>query len=215
MKKIATLTFTTLLLSSLTFSTAFAFTDLDKGQTEAVSFLKDRGVVRGMDHDHFVPKGKISYAQSVQMIVKGLGLNLNTIRFSKSPVASNIYTDIPNNAWYSDAFVIAYYNGLEIPKDVNPNATITREQFGDLLIRALEKNGDFPMVKMFIEIKDENQINPEYQGRLQRMLLYKITELDKDGKLNPKGDLTRGEAAVWIYKAIRVLDAHTPKTIAK
>ncbi|WCN38410.1 S-layer homology domain-containing protein [Aneurinibacillus uraniidurans] len=215
MKKITTLALTTILLSSLTFSTAFAFTDVDKGQAEAVSFLKDRGVVSGIDHDHFVPKGKISYAQSVQMIVKGLGLNLNTIRFSTPPAASNIYTNIPNNAWYSDAFVIAYYNGLEIPKDVNPNATITREQFGDLLIRALEKNGDFPTVKMFIEIKDEDQINPEYQGRLQRMLLYKITELDKAGKLHPKSDLTRGEAAVWIYNAIHVLDAHTSKVVAQ
>lgn len=209
MKKLAAITLTSLLISSLTFSSAFAFSDLEEGQSEAVLALKDRGIVSGIDNEHFVPRGKISYAQSVQMIVKGLNLNLDTIRFIKQPVASDTYTNIPNDAWYADAFIIAHYNGLEIPKDVNPNSTITREQFGDLLVHALEKKGNFPLVKMFIVIKDEDQINVNYQGTLQRLLLYKITQLDKDGKFNPKGELTRGEAARWVYQAIRFVEAHT------
>ncbi|NHW35906.1 S-layer protein [Paenibacillus aceris] len=209
MKKLAAITLTSLLISSLTFSSAFAFSDLEEGQSEAILALKDRGIVSGIDSEHYVPKGKISYAQSVQMIVKGLNLNLDTIRFIKQPVASDTYTNIPNDAWYADAFIIAHYNGLEIPKDVNPNSTITREQFGDLLVRALEKKGNFPLVKMFIVIKDEDQINVNYQGTLQRLLLYKITQLDKDGKFNPKSELTRGEAARWVYQAIRFVEAHT------
>ncbi|MEC0227172.1 S-layer homology domain-containing protein [Paenibacillus alba] len=208
MKKIATLTVTTLLASSLTFGTAFAFSDVEAGQAEAVKALQERGVVSGFDNEHFVPKGKISYAQTVQMIVKGLNLNLDTIRFIKQPLASDTYTNIPNDAWYADAFIIAHYNGLEIPKDVNPNATITREQFGDLLVRALEKKGNFPLIKMFIEIKDADQINVDYQGALQRLLLYKITKLDQDGKFNPKAEVTRGEAANWLYQATKVMDAH-------
>ncbi|NOV03045.1 S-layer homology domain-containing protein [Paenibacillus planticolens] len=209
MKKLAAITLTTLLISSLTVSSGFAFSDLEEGQSEAVLALKDRGVVSGIDSEHFVPKGKISYAQSVQMIVKGLNLNLDTIRFVKQPVASDMYASIPNDAWYANAFVIAYYNGLEIPKDVNPNSIITREQFGDLLVHALEKKGNFPLIKMFIMIKDEDQINVNYQGTLQRLLLYKIAQLDKDGNFNPKAELTRGEAANWVYKAIRYVETHT------
>ncbi|OPH57588.1 S-layer protein [Paenibacillus ferrarius] len=208
MKKIATLTLTTLLASSLTFGTAFAFSDVEADQAEAVKALQERGVVSGFDSEHFVPKGKISYAQTVQMIVKGLNLNLDTIRFIKQPLASDTYTNIPNDAWYADAFIIAHYNGLEIAKDVNPNATITREQFGDLLVRALEKKGNFPLIKMFIEIKDADQINVDYQGTLQRLLLYKITKLDQDGKFNPKAEVTRGEAANWLYQATKVMNAH-------
>ncbi|KQX69045.1 MULTISPECIES: S-layer homology domain-containing protein [unclassified Paenibacillus] len=211
MKKIAALTLTTALVSSLTFSSAFAFTDVEEGQAAAISALQDRGIVSGIDKDHFVPKGKISYAQTIQMIVKGMNLNLDTLRFIKQPLASDIFTNIPNDAWYADAFIIAHYNGMNIPKDVNPNATITREQFGEMLVRALEKKGNFPLVKMFIPIKDEAQITPEYQGALQRLLLYKIAELDKAGMFNPKADLTRGEAAGWIYNAIRVLETHIQK----
>ncbi|MFD0695872.1 S-layer homology domain-containing protein [Paenibacillus sp. GCM10027628] len=211
MKKLATLTLTSVLLGSLTFNTAFAFSDVETGQAEAISALQTRGVVSGIDNDHFVPKGKITIAQSVQMIVKGMDLNLDLLRFVKQPLASDYYTNIPNDAWYAEAFIIAHYSGLDIPKDVNPNATITREQFGDMLIRALEKHGQFPMIKMFIEIKDADQITPEFQGALQRMLLYKIAELDKDGKLNPKAELTRGEAATWVYNASKVLAAHSQK----
>ncbi|MDQ0914393.1 S-layer homology domain-containing protein [Paenibacillus sp. V4I5] len=211
MKKIAALTLTTALVSSLTFSSAFAFTDVEEGQAAAISALQERGIVSGIDKDHFVPKGKISYAQTVQMIVKGMNLNLDTMRFIKQPLASDIFTNIPNDAWYADAFIKAHYNGMDIPKDVNPNATITREQFGEMLVRALEKKGDFPLVKMFIPIKDEAQITPEYQGALQRLLLYKIAELDKEGMFNPKAELNRGQAAGWIYNAIRVLETHIQK----
>ena len=211
MKKIAALTLTTALVSSLTFSSAFAFTDVEEGQAAAISALQERGIVSGIDKDHFVPKGKISYAQTVQMIVKGMNLNMDTLRFIKQPLASDTYTNIPNDAWYAEAFIIAHYNGMNIPKDVNPNATITREQFGEMLVRALEKKGNFPLVKMFIPIKDEDQITAEYQGALQRLLLYKITQLDNDGKFNPKAELTRGEAAGWIYNAIRVVETHIQK----
>ncbi|MBP1962733.1 S-layer homology domain-containing protein [Paenibacillus aceris] len=212
MKKLATAALSSVLLGALTFNTAFAFSDVESGQAEAINALYDRGVVSGVDHEHFAPKGKISYAQTVQIIVKGLDLNMDLLRFIKKPVASDLYTNIPNDAWYAEAFIIAHYNGVEIPKDVNPNATITREQFGELLIRALEKKGNFPMIKIApADIKDADQITPEYQGALQRMLVYKIASLDKDGKLNPKAEITRGEAATWVYNASKVLAAHTQK----
>jgi hypothetical protein len=162
-----------------------------------------------MDSKHFAPKGKISYAQSVQMIVKGLNLNMDLLRFIKEPLATDIYTHIPNKAWYANAFIIAHYNGLEIRKDVNPNEIITREQFGDLLVRALEKKGNYPLIKMFIQFNDEAQITPGLQGSLQRMVLYKIAELDKKGNFNPKGQLTRGQATVWLYNTMRFIETHT------
>ncbi|MDR6549842.1 S-layer homology domain-containing protein [Paenibacillus qinlingensis] len=211
MKKIAALSLSILLGSTLAFSSAYAFTDLEEGQATAVLALKERGIVSGFDNLHFVPKGKISYAQSVQMIVKGLNLNLDNMKFIKQPLASDSYTNIPNDSWYANAFVIAHYHNLDIPKDVNPNATITREQFGNLLVKALETKGQFPLVKMYIPINDEDQLTVDYQGTIQRLLLYKITALDGNGNFKPKTELTRGEAANWLYNAIRVLEAHVQK----
>ncbi|WP_328803485.1 S-layer homology domain-containing protein [Paenibacillus silvestris] len=210
MKKLATAALSTVLLGALSFNTAFAFSDVESGQAEAINALRDRGVVSGVDHEHFAPKGKISYAQSVQIIVKGLDLNIDLLRFVKQPLASDFYTNIGNDSWYAEAFIIAHYNGVDLPKDVNPNASITREQFGALLMNALEKKGNFPMINIKpADVKDADQITPEYQGALQRMLAYKIAALDNNGKLSPKAEITRGEAATWVYNASKVLDAHT------
>ncbi|NQX71456.1 S-layer homology domain-containing protein [Paenibacillus alba] len=215
MNKLATLTLSSILLGSLTFNTAFAFSDVESGQAEAISALYKQGVVSGIDSEHFAPKGKISYAQSVQLIVKGLDLNLELIDFVKQPLASDTFKNVPNDAWFANAFVIAQYNGVDIPKDVNPNATITREQFGHMLMQALEKKGNFPMINIKLEVKDEEQMTPEFQGTLLRMIHYKITSLDKDGKLNPKAELTRGEAATWVYNAAKVLAAHSEQPVIK
>lgn len=208
MKKMITVALTTLLVGSLSLGTAFAFTDIDDSQKKAITILKDRGIVSGIDSQHFAPKGKITYAQSIQMVVKGLNFNLDRMRFIKQPLASDFYTNVANKAWYADAFIIAQYSGLAIPKDVNPNAMITREQFGDLLVRALEKKGNFPLVKMFIQFNDEAKITPELQGSLQRMVLYKIAELDKNGNFDPKAEVTRGQAATWVYNTVQFLDNH-------
>lgn len=208
MKKMITVALITLLVGSLSLGTAFAFTDIDDSQKKAITILKDRGIVSGIDSQHFAPKGKITYAQSIQMVVKGLNFNLDRMRFIKQPLASDFYTNVANKAWYADAFIIAQYSGLAIPKDVNPNAMITREQFGDLLVRALEKKGNFPLVKMFIQFNDEAKITPELQGSLQRMVLYKIAELDKNGNFDPKAEVTRGQAATWVYNTVQFLDNH-------
>jgi len=213
MKKLAALISTTMLFSSLSVGSVFAFTDVNGDQSTAISMLQDRGIVNGVDAEHFAPKGKISYAQSVQMIVKAFDYNLDLMKFEKPPISSSLFTNIRDDAWYAEAFVIAHYNGLDIPEDVNPNATMTREQFANLLDRALEKKANLPMINLKLEIKDDSQITPELQGSILRLVHYKIAELDKDGNFNPKSELTRGESAMWLYNAIRFVEQRqTPVT---
>lgn len=208
MKKLAAIAAASLLLSSIALTPAKAFSDLNDSEREAVMALKHRGVVSGVTSDSFAPKSTVTFAQSLQMIVKGLDLNLDHIRFIKKPEAADIFTRVANDAWYADAFVTAHYNGLELPGDVDPNAVITREQFANLLVTALEKKGDFPLLKIFIIIQDEDQITPEYQGALQRSLIYKIAKLDDEGKFNPKQPMTRGEAAQWVHNAAEMVDRY-------
>jgi hypothetical protein len=70
------------------------------------------------------------------------------------------------------------------------------------------KTGNYPLFKMYITIKDEADITPEYQGTIQRALLYKLTELDKDGSFNPQAVMTRADAAVLVYNAVKFAEAH-------
>ncbi|MGG2196529.1 MULTISPECIES: S-layer homology domain-containing protein [Paenibacillus] len=207
-KWITVLSATTLLTGALAGS-ALAFNDVDADQKEPVMDLKARGIVSGVDDKHFVPKGKASYAQSVHMLVKAFGLNIDPLKFVKKPEATDYFKKVPNNAWYAESFVIAHLNGLPIPSDIDPSESITREQFADLLIHAIDTKGAFPVIKMWIQFTDQDDIEPAYNNSLQRMVLHGIVKLGEDRKFFPKQELTRGEAAVWLHKAIRFVETHT------
>jgi hypothetical protein len=207
MKKITSILSAAVLLCTISTGSVFAFTDLDAAEKEPIMMLKDRGVVAGVDSEHFAPRSPISYAQTISMIVKGLGLNIDNMRFFKKPEASDYYTNVPNNAWYAEAFIIANLNGLNIAKDVNPNSPITREQLADLLIHGLDKKGTFPVIEMYIGFADEEQIDKPYKNSMQRLYLHKISTLDPSNMAYPKREVTRGEAAVLLSNTIKFVEA--------
>ncbi|SFK96770.1 S-layer homology domain-containing protein [Paenibacillus sp. 1_12] len=209
MKKIITLISAALLLSTVSTGSVFAFTDLDATEKEPIMMLKEKGIVDGVDSTHFAPRRPISYAQSVSLLVKGLNLNLDTMRFIKKPEASDYFTNVPNDAWYAEAFIIAHLNGLNIPKNVDPSATITREQYADLLIHAMDKKGTFPVILMYIGFADEDQIDKAYINSMQLLYLHKIAKTEEKRMAYPKREMTRGEAAVWVSHTIQFLKAHS------
>jgi hypothetical protein len=194
-----------LLMGTLTAGQVWAFSDVEAGQSAAITSLQEKGVISGVDSEHFAPKQAMTYAQAMQLLVRAYHLNLDGLNFFKEPLPSDMYTKVKDGVWYSDAFVIGYYHGLRLDKDVDPNAPISRESFANLLVRGLEPLGNFPMVKMYIPIQDEGQIQVDLQGSVQRLLYYKAATLDASGRFMPKADLTRGDAATWVYKALEKL----------
>ena len=63
-----------------------------------------------------------------------------------------------------------------------------------------------------VDITDEQELTPEYQGAVQRSLVLKINTLDADGNFNPKETITRAEAAVMMYNAIEYMESfHAPQ----
>ncbi|WP_081824442.1 S-layer homology domain-containing protein [Paenibacillus sp. UNC451MF] len=211
MKKFVTLVSAAALLCSVSAGSVYAFTDLDSAEQEPIAALKDRGIVSGVDSQHFVPRGQISFAQSVSMLVKGLKLSTDHVKFIKKPEASDYFTNVPNDAWYAEAFIIAKVNGLDIPQDVDPNAPITREKYANLLNDAMDTKAQLPLIKMAVILADEDQVDLKYRVDMQRIYLLKIAKLGEDRKAYPKQEMTRGEAATWLYNGIKLVEAHTNK----
>ncbi|UTW70166.1 hypothetical protein KHA80_05905 [Anaerobacillus sp. HL2] len=46
--------------------------------------------------------GSVTYATGVALIVRALDLNIGHMRFIKEPKASDYYTNVEDNKWYSD-----------------------------------------------------------------------------------------------------------------
>ncbi|WNS42356.1 S-layer homology domain-containing protein [Paenibacillus sp. MMS20-IR301] len=218
--KIITMSATALLALSFAgqqMASAAAFKDLNNVQDkEKIIALQNSGLIKGVSEDRFAPYLSISAAEGVQLIVNAFGLNLDTIRFVKAPLATDYFKNANDSAWYAQALIIAGVHGLDLPADLKPGEKLTREQFTYQVIDAMEAKGQLPMIKpVVVEYKDQDQVKVEYSGSLQRALSYGVLKLDANGKLNPKQEITRAEAAVAISNALSYLKAHqAPETAA-
>ncbi|MRN53979.1 S-layer homology domain-containing protein [Paenibacillus monticola] len=200
----------TLSFAGQQFASAATFKDLNNVQDkEKIIALQNSGLIKGISTYLFGPHMAISEAEGVQMIVNAMGLNLDLVRFIKEPKATDYFANASNSAWYSQALIIAAVNGLDLPTDLKPNQKLTREEFTYQLIHAIEISGQLPMVKpVVVEFKDQDQVKVDYSGSIQRALNYGVVQLDTNGKLNPKKEITRAEAAVEISNALAYLKAH-------
>jgi hypothetical protein len=183
---------------------ALAFKDVKNDANEQkIAELKKLGILNGNAQDKFNPKGNLTYAEGVSLIVRGLGLNIDNIRFIRAPKASDYYPNVKDDAWYSDAFIIASLNGLEIPNGVKPNDIMTREQFAHPLFKGMTKNGDYAFIEIFMLLEDEAEVNKDYMDSIQKLMISKVVTLDKTNKFYPKKAITRSDAAGWLYDAIQ------------
>lgn len=191
-------------------SAAAAFKDINSVQgKDKIIALHDSGLIKGITAELFAPNKTVTQAESVQMIVNALGLNLDLVRFVKEPKASDYYKNAKASAWYANAFIIAAVNGLDLPADLNPNEKLTREAFTHQLVHAIEITGKLPIINpVVVEFKDQNQVKVDYSGSIQRALNYGVVELDKNGEFHPKKEITRAEAAIEISNALNYLKAH-------
>ncbi|NQX46464.1 S-layer homology domain-containing protein [Paenibacillus tritici] len=192
------------------FASAAAFKDIHNVQDkDKIIALQNSGLIKGISADLFGPNLSITAAQGVQMIVSALDLNLDTIRFVKEPHATDYFKNASDSAWYAQALIIAGVHGLDLPADLKPGEKLTREEFTYQLIDAMENTNHLPMIKpVVMEYADQDQVKVDYSGALQRALNYGVLKLDGSGKLNPKQEITRAEAAVAISNALAYLKAH-------
>lgn len=197
MKYVKMKTAAALLLSGslLLASSAAAFSDVQGQDAKMIESLQKKGIIQGVTKDKFAPKNKLTGAQGVHMIVQALDLKAkdkNKGPFQKSS---------GKKAWYDSSLRIAEDNGIKLPDNFNWNREISKEQFAYILDQAIFATGNYPLIKMYIEVKDANQGNVNYSGSIQRLLLMKITELDDKGNFYPTSAMTRIEAARMVYNA--------------
>lgn len=181
---------------------ALAFEDLGNVQGgDKIESLKSDRIISGDNDKEFKPHRKTTFAEGIQMIVRGLDLNIDNLQFIKKPEASDYFSKVPNDAWYAQAFIIAKHNGIDLPRDVNPKDQMTRQDFALYLAAAISYKWTFMQTMDFIVFADSEQVSKEAAGGIQMLLKAKIAELDKDNNFRPLDRITRAEAAVMIYNA--------------
>lgn len=151
----------------------------------------------------------INVATAVTKIVKSLELTID-VQFIKKPKASDYFTKVKDNASYADSFIIAHYNNLDIPKNINPAAKVSREQFAHWLFQALSQKGDYMWIEIYLNIADEKQINGSYMNSIQKLLIANITSLDSKQKFYPNRSVSLQEAKTLINRTLNYIKNNKP-----
>lgn len=198
-----------LIVGMLSSSYAFAFSDVDKSENGTkITSLQSKGFLSGVSKHQFNPNGTMDNAQAISLIVKALELNIDNIRFIQAPKASHYFTKVPDKAWYASSFIVAFHNGLNLPKTIDPKQQITREQFAYYLSNALQSKGNYPMIQLYMILNDEKEVTKDYMNAIQNLLITKIASLDAKQNFRPKAVITRAEAAVMVYNTIEFIATH-------
>lgn len=195
-----------LMLTLVFTQSASAFTDVTgHSQASKINELQKKGILSGNGKDKFIPNRSLTYAEGISLLVKAFDININHIRFVKMPEATDSFPNLDNDAWYADAFIKAFYNGLDIPKDVKANDLMTREQFAHHLFKAVIKQGDFAFIELYMMFEDHDKVSEPYRDSVQKVLISKWMTLDKDF-FNPSEAITRGDAAGAVYDALAFVE---------
>lgn len=160
----------------------------------------DWGVMRGDANGELNPDRNITRAQFVTMVNRAFGY---------TEVGPNPFTDVPDDAWFADDIRIAhqagYFNGTTATT-ASPNALVTREQAAVLIGRNLRLQGKTGVTTKFA---DDSQLGTWSRGLVEEASELGIILGYEDGSFRPKANVTRGQVACFLVRALGSL-IHEP-----
>ncbi|MFC3748582.1 S-layer homology domain-containing protein [Paenibacillus sp. GCM10012306] len=200
----------TLAITGQSFAAGVAFTDLANiPAKDKIISLQQKGYIHGVSSDRFDPKGTLTAAQGIQLLVNAFDLNIDLLRFIKEPHATDYFPKANDAAWYAKTLIIAANNNIDLSRDLDPGAAWTKEEFTHHLILAMQESNNLPLFKIKpLEFGDQGQLSTEFDGSVQRALVLGIAKLDQDNNFKPQEKITRAEAAELVYNALAYIEAH-------
>ncbi len=155
---------------------------------EALTWAVDNGVLVGTSEDRLNPDGYLTRAQMTAMIDRLFGTY-------KSADISR-FTDVPRGSWHHDYIAQAVHMGTFAGYSnsrMGPNENITREQAMVVLARTvcLSSAGNSVLTRF----PDRNQVGAWAADAVSAMVERGYVSGYRDGRLNPKGQITRAEMA--------------------
>ncbi|MDO4168093.1 MAG: S-layer homology domain-containing protein, partial [Eubacteriales bacterium] len=168
------------------------FRDISAGAwyTEAVQYVYDNGIMKGMEDSTFAPGISMTRAMVAQIMYAQAG----------SPaVSGNMpFTDVPSGKWYYAAILWANQNGVIAGMGDGtfaPNDNITRQEYAAILYRYENS----PAVSGSLDFTDANTVSSWAKNAMLWANQNGIINGTVDNgvtKLDPKGTATRAQSAV-------------------
>jgi len=173
----------------------FADLDVTAWYHEAVDYVLSEGLMDGYRNGLFGPNDTLSRAQLAQILYSHAG--------RPAVSGSGPFTDTADGAWYADAvawaaaegIVSGYGNGRFGPGD-----PVTREQLAVMLYRCAGK----PVPSdPYLNFADADRISGYALNALRWAVEEEIISGCKDGRLDPRGQATRAQAAAMVQRYLK------------
>ena len=181
---------------------------------EAINVLVESGAITGVDNKHFEPQATVTKEQFAKMLVGALDITLpekqeeNTTDETQD-VEENVvtYSDIEENRWSYPYILVSsefFYDDSFGANTFNPKENYTREKCAYAIAMALGYGGksanllDADVLEN--NFKDSDDISKALKSAVAMTVERGIVK-GSDGLIRPKGEVTRAEAAVLLYRA--------------
>ena len=167
-----------------------------------IIFCLRRGYMKGVSDDFFNPGGYVTRAQLVTILYRIAG--------SPDATYKGVFTDVPNNTWYSLPVEWAAENGVVLgytPTLFRPHKNILREQIAAILYRYVSPVGTYGPLEGYVDYDETSTYAKEpLAWAVKTGLIDGIAS--KDGiYLAPKKTATRAQIATIIMRFIESKDA--------
>ena len=179
------------------------FDDVKQGDWfyDEVTDLADKGYINGVSDNLFAPNQNLSRGMLVTILYRMDG--------EKAVTATGAFSDVVKDSWYEKAVNWAAANGIVYGYDdgrFGPNDMVTRQQMAAILWRYAQYKGldvaangtvlpDFP---------DRNEIAAWAGEAVSWAYSRGVMTGKAGGKLDPNGNASRAEAAVMLYRFMKL-----------
>ncbi|MDD4583644.1 MAG: S-layer homology domain-containing protein [Eubacteriales bacterium] len=169
-----------------------------KWYKDIVKEMADRQVIRGIGNNVFAGDREITRAEFAAIMIRALGLPAKGM---------SAFSDVAADSWYNQTVAAATQYGIVSGKGDNrfdPLAKITREEAMQIVFNAsklIPING----VREAVDSKAYSDYNAKSQWSTEAVdfNLNNGLIVGSNGKINPKANITRGEAATVILKLLQ------------
>ncbi|MBE5040952.1 immunoglobulin-like domain-containing protein [Ructibacterium gallinarum] len=176
-----------------------AFNDLDgvPWAEEAITALKNMGIVSGNGTGEYEPAREVTREEFVKMLLLTLGVDISQTE------EGTPFTDCAEDQWYYSYVVAAYKNGIvEGMSDgtFGIGTSITRQDMAVMISRAAEQFGtdlSSGESKTFVDAENISEYAVEAVDKLSAAGLLNG---DDAGRFNPMDCANRAEVAVVMYR---------------
>ncbi|MEC0372561.1 DUF4855 domain-containing protein [Paenibacillus chibensis] len=165
---------------------------------DAIETLAASGIVKGTSAGAFSPAEQVTRGDFILMLVRALGLKAE---------ADGSFTDVKPQDYYAEAVATAKQLGIVIGMNngqFKPNAKITREDMMVMVARAIQaaKKQEIQGAKAALEgFKDAGGVSGYALASVAGFVELGLIQ-GHNGMLEPKGQATRAETAVFLYRIL-------------